>query len=261
LIEVEGPGTNPMDLSGRQFLVTGASSGIGRETSILLSRLGATVVLSGRNREQLEHTARQLHRQCHHTAPFEMTDLEQIPAWIKTLAAAHGPFDGVVHSAGIQKTIPVRMLGPAMLDEIMRVNVSSAAMLARGFRQKGCRTPGTGSIVFLSSVHGIAGEAGVAAYSASKAALLGLTRSLAMELAPEGIRVNAIAPGFVQTEMVDRLKQALTAEQFSVIEKKHPLGIGNVRDVANGIAFLLADTGRWITGTTLVIDGGYTAHS
>jgi NAD(P)-dependent dehydrogenase (short-subunit alcohol dehydrogenase family) len=257
---INPPIINPMDLTGRNVLVTGASSGIGRETSILLSQLGATITLSGRNQEQLDHTRGQLHGQGHQTAPFEMTRLEEIPAWIKDLAAAHGPFHGVVHSSGIHKAIPVRLLGPAAIDEIMRINVYSAAMLARGFRQKGCRAEGIGSIVFLASVAGIVGEAGVAAYSASKAALLGLTRSLAIELAPEKIRVNTIAPGFVQSEMGDRLKQGLTPDQFSVIERKHPLGIGHVRDVANGIAFLLADSSRWITGTTLVIDGGYTAH-
>ena len=254
------PMLNPMDLSGRSILVTGASSGIGRETAILLSQLGAKVVLGGRNQEQLEITLRQLHGEGHHTAPFDMTDLEQIPAWVKTLAAAHGPFHGAVHSAGIHKALPLRMAGAAGLDEIMRVNFHSAVLLARGFRQKGCRVPDSASIVFIASVAGLVGEPGVSAYSASKAALIGLTRSLAMELAPEKIRVNAVAPGFVQSEMGERLKQSLTPDQINAIEQKHPLGIGQVRDVANGIAFLLADSARWITGTTLVIDGGYTAH-
>jgi NAD(P)-dependent dehydrogenase (short-subunit alcohol dehydrogenase family) len=104
------------------------------------------------------------------------------------------------------------------------------------------------------------GEAGIAAYSASKAGLVGLTRSLAIEFAPDGIRVNAVAPGFVESEMGDRLKSAFTADQILAIERKHPLGTGRVRDVANGVAFLLAGSARWITGTTLVIDGGYTAH-
>ena len=251
---------NPMDLTGRRILVTGASSGIGREAAILLSRLGAGVIVSGRDAVRLERTFEQLEGSGHHMAVFDIAHLDQIPGWIKSLATTHGVLNGVAHSAGIHNAIPLRVLGPPALDEMMRVNVHSAAMIARGFRQKGCRAPESGSIVFLASVAGMVGEPGISAYSASKSALIGLARSLAMELAPENIRVNCVAPGFVQSEMAERLKQVLTPEQFSAVEKNHPIGIGTVRDVANGIAFLLGDCSRWITGTSLVIDGGYTAH-
>ncbi len=250
---------NPLDLTGRRILVTGGSSGIGRETAILLSQLGAQLIVSGRNPAELECTAAQLDGARHSVSPFDIADLDGIAAWIKSLAASHGPFDGAVHSAGIHKAAPVRVLKASALDEIMRINVESAAMIARALCRKDCRAASL-SIVFLSSVAGMVGESGVSAYSASKAALIGLTRSLAVELAPERIRVNAVAPGFVESEMGDRLKKSLTPEQFSAIERKHPLGLGKPRNVANGIAFLLADTSRWITGTTLVIDGGFTAH-
>ncbi len=142
---------------------------------------------------------------------------------------------------------------------MMRVNFQSGAMIARGFRQKGCRTPGSACLIFLGSISGLVGDIGISAYSASKAALLGITRSLAIELASEQIRVNAVAPGIVDSELWKRAKAELTAEQIESIERKYPIGIGTVTDVANGIAFLLADTGRWLTGTTLVMDGGYTA--
>jgi NAD(P)-dependent dehydrogenase (short-subunit alcohol dehydrogenase family) len=252
--------TNPMDMQGRHILVTGASSGIGREAAILLSALGASLTITGRDAERLEHTRMLLKGTGHQAEPFDLSALDQIPRWIKALTAAKSALTGAVHCAGIHNTIPIRVLSPAALDSMMRVNVHSAAMLARGFVQKGCHTPDGCSMVFLSSVAGMVGEGGVSTYSASKAALIGLTRSLAVELAPEAIRVNAIAPGFVETEMSDRLKESLTPEQFSAIEKKHLIGIGKVRDIANGIAFLLSDCSRWITGTTLVIDGGYTAQ-
>ncbi len=252
--------TNPMDLTGRRILVTGASSGIGRETAILLSELGAAVIVSGRDPERLNHTVTQLAGPGHHAAPFNLDDLESIPGWVRDLTADHGPLDGLVHSAGLHSAAPLRTIGPAAMDKLMRVNVYAAAMLARGFRQKGSRTQAPGSIVFVGSVAGIVGEPGISAYSASKAALMGMARSLAIELAPERIRVNVAVPGFVESEMSDRLKQSLTPEQFQVIEKNHPMGVGNVRDVAGGIAFLLGDAARWITGTSLLIDGGYTAH-
>ncbi len=252
-------GMNPMDLTGRRILVTGASSGIGRETAILLSGLGAKVTLAGRDEARLAQTAALLAGEGHTVAAFDLAQLDAIPAWVRALAASGGAFHGVIHSAGIHKASPLKVLSPALLDEVMRVNVHSAAMLAKGFRQKGCRAE-EGSIVLLASVAGIAGEPGISAYSASKAALIGLARSLAVELAPERIRVNSIAPGFVQSEMSDRLREFLSDDQFAAIERNHPLGIGTVRDVANGAAFLLSSASRWITGTNLVIDGGYTAH-
>ena len=249
-----------MNMTGRRILVTGASSGIGRACAIVLSQLGAAVVLSGRDEGRLQETYRQLEGVGHAIAAFDLAQLDVIPSWLKGVAAKNGPFHGLAHSAGLHNAIPLRVLGSAALDEMMRVNLHSAVLLARAFRQKGCRAPETSSLVFLASVAGLVGEPGVAAYSASKAALLGLTRSLAIELASEKIRVNAVAPGFVQSEMADRLKQTLSADQFAAIEKKHPLGLGTVGDVANSVAFLLGDCSRWITGTTLVIDGGYTAH-
>ena len=111
----------------------------------------------------------------------------------------------------------------------------------------------------ISSVAGLVGRPAIASYTASKAALIGFARSAASELAHQGIRVNCVAPGFVETEMTDEVRGGLTTEQFAALEKLHPLGLGKPRDVALSIAFLLADTGRWITGTTLSVDGGFAA--
>jgi NAD(P)-dependent dehydrogenase (short-subunit alcohol dehydrogenase family) len=250
---------HPMDLTGCTVLLTGASSGIGRDTAILLSELNARLVLGARNRERLEQTLQSLNGTGHRIEDFDLASVDEIPTWIKKIAADSGPLHGLVHCAGIHSAHPLRILSAEKLEHVMRINVSSALMLAKGFRQKGCFVPG-GSIVLLSSVAGLVGEPGVSAYAASKAAIAGLTRSLAMELAGQNIRVNCVAPGFVQTEMTDRLRESLSPEQFSAVEALHPLGLGTPRDVAHGIAFLLAATGRWITGSTLVIDGGYTAH-
>ena len=250
---------NPMNLTGCSFLVTGASSGIGRETAVLLSQLGARIVLVGRNQERLNETSRNLSGSSHHAEVFDLSQTEQIPSWVKSLCATVGPLNGLVHCAGIQSTMPLRVSSPAVFEEAYRINVIATAMLVKGFRQKGCCTSG-GSIVLLSSVMGLVGGVAVSAYSSSKAAVLGLTRSLALELARETIRVNCVVPGVVKTEMTEQVFSSLTPDQVSSIESMHPLGFGKPRDVAHAIAFLLADTASWITGSSLVVDGGYTAR-
>ena len=249
---------NPLDLTSRLILVTGASSGIGRETAVLLSQLNARLIICGRDAGRLEATRGSLEGQGHRAECFDLSCLSEIGAWIKRLAGEEGPLDGMVHCAGVHAMVPLAVMGEQKIEHVLRANVSTSILLARAFRQRGCYRPG-GSLVFLSSVAGFAGAPGMAVYAASKAAVAGLTKTLAMELASEQIRVNCVVPGFVRTEMTERLRAALTAQQYHAIEAEHPLGIGSPRDVAYGIAFLLAETGRWITGSDLVIDGGYTA--
>lgn len=252
-------GGSPMDLAGSIVLVTGASSGIGRETAVLLSSLNARLVLTGRNRERLEQTLSCLSGEGHRIEPFDLSSTEQIPQWFRSLAAAAGPFHGLVHAAGIQSILPIRLAKQKAVEELLRTNLQSAIMLVQAFCQKNCHAPES-SVVFLSSVIGLTGKPAASIYGASKAALVGLAKSLAVELAHDGIRVNCVAPAYVQTEMLAELREFFSPEQFEALEKAHPLGFGTARDVANAIAFLLAGTGRWITGSVLVVDGGYSAQ-
>lgn len=249
---------NPLALDGRTILLTGASSGIGRETARLLDGLGARLVLVARSPERLAETAAEL-AEAHRVEPFDLQETAAIPHWLKTVAEETGPLHGVVHCAGVRRDMPLRLLQGEHVDETMRINVTAAAVLARAYRQRGVAATG-GSLVLLASVMGLVGESMLAAYSASKGAVIALTKSLAVELARDGIRVNCVAPGAVRSEMMAKVEAALSPEQFAEIERMHLLGLGEPRDVAHAIAFLLADTGRWITGTTLVVDGGYTAR-
>ncbi len=251
---------NPLDLSNRVILVTGASAGIGRAIAILLSELGARLIICGRNKDRLEQTARMLAAGDHLVESRDLNDLDSLPDWMLSIAGRCGPLSGLVHSAGITLTLPVRVQTVSQADAIMRTNWGAAWMLSKGFRQMGVRAA-TSSIVFISSVSGIVGQPGVSAYASSKGALLALTRVLALELAPDGIRVNAIAPGLVETQMAEELaKKKCTPEQFESLRRMFPLGLGKPLDIANATAFLLADTARWITGSTLTVDGGFTAH-
>ena len=251
---------NPMSLEGRTILITGASSGIGRETALLVGELGARVSLVARNVERLSETASALDQTKGHVfVARDLVDVSGIPAWMKALAQETGPIHGLVHSAGVHSSRPIRYLTPDHLAEVMNVNLGAALGLVKGFCQKGVAATG-GNVVFVSSVAGLVGQPGVSAYAASKGALVSVARSLAMELARDGLRVNCVAPGIVRTEMSSRMQGMLTAQQFSAIEALHPLGLGTTRDVASAIAFLLSGAARWITGTVLTVDGGYTAQ-
>ena len=250
---------NPLDMTGRTILVTGASSGIGRATAILLSQLGARVVLVARSRDKLEQTLGQLEGTGHAVEPFDLSQYEGIPQWMKGLAGTHGLLDGLVHSAGVQITAPLKTLDAKQVEAMWRTNVSASLWLAKGYRQRGVNKPG-GSVVFLSGAAALIGIGALTAYSASKGAVISLTRSLAMELARDGIRVNCIAPGLIKTEMFTEMSQSLSPESIDALEQKYPLGFGEPSDVANATAFLLAPAAKWITGIALVIDGGLTAQ-
>ena len=249
---------NPLDLSGRRILVTGAASGIGLATARLLSQLGAAIVAVDRDEAGLARLMDELQAGTHQSRCIDLTDLEAIPPLLVEIAAA-GSLWGVVHAAGISSVSPTRLLAPKQYRDVLTINTEAALALLRGFQNRKVCAEGGGSVVFIASVMGLVGSVGAAAYSMSKAALIGLTKSTALEFAPRGIRINCVAPGFVKTQMYEQIASLRDDEQLRQIESAHPLGLGEAIDVAHAIAFLLADTGRWITGTALVCDGGYTA--
>lgn len=250
---------NPLDLTGRVILVTGASSGIGRQTAILLSQLGARTIITGRDPQRLSATLASLSGDGHRVQQLDLAQGDAIPKWVRSIVAEFGPLGGIVHAAGKQVTSPIRSATDARIDDVLHTNLNSAILLASGLAQKGCAGP-SASLVFISSVIAFSGNAGLSLYGASKAALIGATKSLALELAPQKIRVNSIAPAFVETEMLASVRDMMTEEQYAQLEARHPLGFGKPEDVAHAAAFLLADTARWITGTTLVVDGGYSSQ-
>ena len=250
---------HPLDLTGRSYLVTGASSGIGRETCVLLAELGARVALLARDETRLRETLATMLPGAHHVEVCDLEATATLPARLTALAAHFGPLDGLVHCAGLLATVPLRAREPEDIARTLRVNLESALLLAKGFRQRSVRAPAA-SIVFLASVAGLTGVAGRADYCASKGGIIALTRSLAAEFARENIRVNCLAPAWVETEMTRAALDALPPDAVSALRARHLLGLGQPRDIAHAAAFLLAETARWITGTTLVVDGGYTAH-
>jgi NAD(P)-dependent dehydrogenase (short-subunit alcohol dehydrogenase family) len=250
---------NPMDMTGRRVLVTGASSGIGQATAILLAELGCQVILVARNEERLQATRAKMPGNGHIVKAFDLSKVETIEPWLKEIIASTGPLNGLVHSAGIQRTVPIRFEKASVDDPLWRLNYHAAAALLTTFSKVRNRAQNA-SVVFVSSITGLIGAPGDSTYGATKGALIAYARTAALELARESIRVNCVAPGHVRTAMSASAESRLTDSQAKAIEDAHPLGLGRPEDVANAIVFLLADTGRWITGTTVVVDGGCTAH-
>jgi len=251
---------NPLDLSGRRLLVTGAASGIGRATAVLASRLSGSVAVVDQDAKGLQETFALLEGIGHTQRVWDLRDLASIPQWMTELAEKWGRLHGLVHAAGVPCVAPLRLLEPDAYRDAFAVNTEAALALARSFPRRRIYAGEKGSIVFISSVMALVGSPSVSAYSLCKGALIGMARSAALELAPQQIRVNCVAPGFVRTPMYDKVAKFWDPETEKRMLSLHPLGWGEPEDIANAIAFLLADTGRWITGTVLVVDGGYTAQ-
>lgn len=248
-----------LDLSNRSVLVTGASSGIGRECARLCSELGARVVIAGRDNARLEETFFSLQGVGHSSLQHDFQSAERTLDLIDQAVAAAGPLSGIVHCAGVQSSYPIRSQTVADVEELMRVNVTSCLMIAKALRRRQHHTK-PASLVLISSVAALQGLAARSSYSASKGAVIALTRSLAVELSRDSIRVNCLSPGYIFTPMGENFATTISEEQLKAIENAHLLGFGSASDVAGAAAFLLANTGKWITGTNLIIDGGYTCH-
>ena len=251
---------HPLDLRDRHYLITGAASGIGLATWRLVRRLGGRVAAVDADGDGLARATAELGGPPDQVRCFDLREVAGIPALMQDVATAGGPLSGVVHAAGLSCVQPARLLEPSKYRDVLVIHAEAALALARGFFHRKVSHPEGGSIVFLSSVMAWVGSPGAAAYGMSKAALTGLSKSLAVEFAPRKIRVNCVAPGFVRTPMFDRLSASWEEEQHARVAGEHPLGLGEAEDVANAVAFLLGDTGRWVTGSVLVVDGGYTAR-
>jgi NAD(P)-dependent dehydrogenase (short-subunit alcohol dehydrogenase family) len=247
-------------LKGKSIFITGASSGIGKECAVKAAQLGANVVLVARDRERLKQTLDSLAGDNHLYFPCDVTISDHLEEVVRQAAEKLGKISGFIHSAGIEATIPLRNMNRSKFEEMFSVNVLAAFEIARLLSKKKYLDPGGSSFIFIGSVMGMLGEPGKVAYSSAKAALIGGSKSMAIELAPKNIRVNCIMPGVVETEMSAKLFQTIPEHSKQEIIKKHPLGLGQPDDIAHLCMFLLSTAARWITGSAIPIDGGYSSH-
>jgi len=246
-------------LKGKTILITGASSGIGRACAIECSKAGASILAFGRSDERLNETISSLEGEGK-AFSLDLTNTDDVDEVMKSFEDDGVKIDGVVHSAGISTTLPLRMITPEKILPLFEVNVSSAVYLTKWVTRKKMVPENGSSILFLSSVMGSVGEAGKTIYSITKGAVLAASRSMAIELASKKIRVNCISPGVVETPMSESAVYSRNEDARKKIEALHPLGLGKPEDVAHAAIYLLSDASRWVTGTNLFVDGGYTAR-
>lgn len=237
------------------MLVTGATSGLGLATALACARMGAQVVGVGRDPERLGRGLQQLQSisdQPHEMLQADLTLAQDRESLVQQLG---GAVQGVVHSAGISRLSPVRMMSEQHLREVQAINVDAPMLLTQALLKRNLISA-DGSLVFISSIAAHIGVPGVAAYSGTKAALIAMVRCLAMEVVKRRIRANCLSPALVETPLLEA-----TAAVVGSMENEranYPLGFGKPDDVANAAIFLLSDASRWITGTSLVMDGGLT---
>ena len=239
------------DLTGKSALVTGASGGIGASIARVLHGAGASVGLSGTRTEPLEALAAELGERAH-VLPCNLSDTDAVEALPKQAAEAMGAVDVLVNNAGITRdNLFMRMSGEEW-DEVLLVNLRSAMVLSKGVI-RGMMKSRWGRIVNISSIVGATGNPGQANYAASKAGLIGMSKSLAYEVASRGITVNSVAPGFITTAMTDKL----TDDQKAGILAQVPAGrMGEPEEIAASVLYLASDEAGYVTGATLHINGG-----
>lgn len=252
---------NPMALTDKNIIITGAASGIGRETAVLLTQLGAKPLLIDINADSLQAICNELGDNAKSIA-VDLTDFDNVKNRLSEYCKTNKiKFNGMVHCAGIPSVCPLRALSNDQYEKVMRVNTQAALNLAKFISSNsGHDSTKQCSIVLISSVYGVVGSAANVAYATSKGAIIAMTKALAIELASKNIRVNCVAPGFIKTPMADNINSMFDEAYESQIEAMHPLGWGRPNDIANAIAFLLSEASRWITGSVMNVDGGFTAQ-
>ena len=248
---------NPFQLQNKNILVTGASSGIGEICAMKLSEVGARVILIARDPQRLKETLSKMNGKNHVSFSQDITDSEKLDAVIVQAVEKLGTIHGFINAAGVERSIPLRNMTADEYRSIYEINCIAAFELARIVSKKKFMDPAGGSFVFISSVMGMLGQAGKTAYCSSKGALIAGTRAIALELASKNIRVNCVSPALVETKMTTELLSRLNEEQIAQVKSQHPLGLGKPEDIANTCLFLLSPLSRWITGSNLVADGGY----
>lgn len=246
---------NPFTLTGKRILVTGASSGFGQAIALGCARMGAQLIVTGRDAQRLGRTLDQLKAISSVAHIAVIADLTEDSGRAALVDALDGEIHGLVQNAGASVICPTRQFTEEHLRSLHRLNVEAPMLLTQKLLRNHLMAEG-GSILFVSSIAAYIGVAGVGAYSGTKAALIAMARCLAMEVSKRGIRVNCLAPGLANTPLLELARKSTASLDEQL--KGYPLGVGEPEDIAHASIFMLSGASRWITGATLVMDGGVT---
>lgn len=249
----------PFSLDNKVIVITGASSGIGKQCAISCSQMGAEVVLIARNEERLQETISLMKGEDHLFYSLDITNFSEIEPVIKDVVSKLGKISGFIHSAGIEITKPLKVMKPEDYQKLFDLNVISGFEFARVITKKKFAGDSL-SLVFISSIMSVVANSGLIGYCATKGAVNSGVREMAVELARKKIRVNSVSPAHLSdTEMSSNKNQNIGKDALKKLEEMHPLGLGSKEDVANACIYLLSDASRWVTGINLIVDGGYSA--
>jgi NAD(P)-dependent dehydrogenase (short-subunit alcohol dehydrogenase family) len=250
-----------MELDGKVGLVTGGTSGIGRETAVLFAKAGAKVVVAGRREQEGKETI-ELIRAAGGDGLFVQTDVakaSEVETLVQKTVEKFGRLDIAFNNAGVENAVtPIIRQSEEDFDRTININLKGVWLCLKYEIQQMLKQGGGGAIVNMASIMGLVGSAGVAAYSASKHGVIGLTKTAALENAKSGIRVNAVCPGFTETPMADRIFRIPGARKYLL--SCHPIGrFGRPAEIAAGVVWMCSDRASFMTGQSLVLDGGFLA--
>jgi NAD(P)-dependent dehydrogenase (short-subunit alcohol dehydrogenase family) len=248
---------SPFNLYNKTILVTGASSGIGREVAVVLAKMGANVVINGRNKDRLNDVYLQINKTETIVISGDITNQDAL----KNIVDLLPKIDGIVHAAGIMRLLPFKYISANDLNEIMNVNFTAPTLLSLEILKKK-KINSNSSIVYITSINGsVVGSKANSMYAASKGAISGMVKGMAIDLSKTKIRVNEVAPGMIETSGAMEIENIVSEEAINEDKKKYPLGnYGKPEDVALACVYLLSDASKWVTGTKIIVDGGFTAQ-
>ena len=244
------------DLKNKNIIIFGATSGIGKSLSMFLDKFGANLILIARDKKHLNVIAKKIKRK---TQLFicDFNDNQEIKTTFNKIRKLNIKIDGLVYLGGVHLIKPISLTELKDLNYLLNVNLIAPYLILKEFSSNFLRSK-MSSVVFITSISALAGQSALSAYAATKGAIISLTKSAAIEMARNKIRVNCIAPGHLEgTKMSNETKSLLTDAQYNNLVSSHPLGIGKPIDVSRCIGYLLSDASKWITGSVIKIDGGF----